>query len=168
MPSNVEIKARVHDLEALCRRAETVSGAPPTILHQHDTFFHAPVGRLKLRRLAPDRGELIVYTRPDHEGPKTSRYAIAPTSDPLAMERVLTEALGVRGRVVKTRYLFLVGRTRIHLDRVEGLGDFMELEVVLREGEDAAMGETEARDLMTRLGIAPDDLVSGAYLDLLA
>ncbi len=74
---------------------------------------------------------------------------------------------GQEGRVVKHRTLFLVGRTRVHLDRVQGLGDFMELEVVLADGEDAEAGMREAHALMARLGIAPEALVQGAYHDLL-
>ena len=68
----------------------------------------------------------------------------------------------------KHRTLYLVGRTRVHLDRVEGLGDFLELEVVLGEDESAAEGEAEAWALMARLEISPRQLVETAYVDLLA
>ena len=73
-----------------------------------------------------------------------------------------------RRRVVKHRTLLLAGRTRIHLDRVQDLGEFLELEVVLRDGEEAGDGVAEARMLMQRLGIRPDQLIECAYLDLLA
>jgi adenylate cyclase class IV len=72
------------------------------------------------------------------------------------------------GRVRKTRLLLIVGATRIHLDRVEGLGDFLELEVVLRDGQTAEEGEAVAAQLLRELRIAPSQLVAGAYLDLLA
>jgi len=77
-------------------------------------------------------------------------------------------AYGQAGRVCKNRTLLLSGRTRIHLDRVEGLGDFLELEVVLEEGESVESGEAVARELMQKLGIDPYQLVEGAYVDLLA
>jgi adenylate cyclase class IV len=69
--------------------------------------------------------------------------------------------------VRKRRTLFLAGRTRIHLDRVEELGDFLELEVVLDESEPAEGGVEEAHRLMDALGIDLSRLVAGAYVDLL-
>lgn len=167
MPENTEIKARVADPEALLVKTRKLAGSPPETIPQTDTFFRVPEGRLKVREFADGNGELIFYRRPDAEGPKTSDYAIAPTADGRALCRVLSAALPVRGVVCKTRLLFMAGRTRIHLDEVEGLGSFMELEVVLAEGEDPAQGEAEAADLMRRLGITSIDLVSGAYIDLL-
>jgi len=165
---NVEIKARVADLAAVEARAAAVAERGPTDILQDDTFFACPSGRLKLRELAPDRGELIHYDRPDRGGPKLSRYVIAPTSDPAALREALTRAWGTTGRVRKQRRLYLAGRTRIHLDRVEGLGDFLELEVVLAPGDDLAGGQAEARRIMEALGVAEADLVEGAYVDLLA
>ena len=67
----------------------------------------------------------------------------------------------------KTRYLYLVGQTRIHLDDVEGLGQFMELEVVLEEGQSDADGQRIAEVLMSALGVESEDLIDGAYMDLL-
>ena len=165
---NIEIKARVADLAAVEARAAALADSGPTDIGQDDTFFACPVGRLKLRELAPDRGELIHYERPDEGGPKLSRYVIAPTTDPAALREALARAWGTTGRVRKHRRLYLAGRTRIHLDRVEGLGHFVELEVVLAPDDDLAGGEAEARCIMDALGVAEADLVEGAYVDLLA
>ena len=65
------------------------------------------------------------------------------------------------------RTFFLAGRTRIHLDRVENLGDFLELEVVMADGEATEIGVNVANDLLARLGIARSQLIEGAYVDLL-
>ena len=83
------------------------------------------------------------------------------------MHELLAALHGVRAQVVKTRTLYLVGRTRVHVDAVENLGNFVELEVVLRPGEDPREGEREAHELMAALGISPDQLVAHAYVDLL-
>ncbi len=126
-----------------------------------------PKGRLKLRILAADRAQLVYYERPDQDGPKRSNYFIFETSNPDPLKETLTLALGVRGVVRKTRYLYLAGQTRIHLDDVEGLGQFMELEVVLQDGQSDAEGQAIAGDLMYRLGIKTQDLLEGAYMDLI-
>lgn len=167
MATNIEIKARVDDFEALRARAESLSDKPLEIIPQEDTFFNVEKGRLKLRLLSPNRGCLIYYERPDQGGPKRSDYHLAETRDPENLKTALSLALGVRGVVRKTRYLYMVGRTRIHLDDVEGLGHFMELEVVMREGQSDAEGQAIAEDLMRRLGVREDALLEGAYMDLI-
>jgi predicted adenylyl cyclase CyaB len=167
MGNNVEIKARVADLDALRRRVEPLAESGPHDLHQEDTFFPCADARLKLRKLGERTGELIWYQRDDRDGPKQSSYELVPTETPDLLRDVLARALGVRGIVRKHRQLYLVGRTRVHLDRVEGLGDFMELEVVLSPGETAEQGMAEAHQLMAALGVEQADLVTGAYMDLL-
>jgi len=167
MPRNIEIKARLRDAAAVRRRAEALADGPSEVIAQTDTFFHAPHGRLKLREFENSAGELIHYQRPDAVGPKESRYAIVRIEQAEPLRRALADALGVRCVVRKTRTLLMVGPTRIHLDQVEGLGAFLELEVVLRPEQDAAEGERIAGDLMRGLGIRAEDLVAGAYADLL-
>jgi predicted adenylyl cyclase CyaB len=164
---NVEIKARAADLAAVEARAAAIADQGPFDIEQDDTFFSCRAGRLKLRQLAPDRGQLIHYERPDQDGPKLSDYVLAPTNDPAALREALTRAWGTAGRVVKKRRLYLAGRTRIHLDRVEGLGDFLELEVVLEPAQSVIDGQAEAQRIMALLGVGEDALVSGAYVDLL-
>lgn len=168
MARNIEIKARVASLAAVESLAAALSGEEPVAIAQDDTFFACPDGRLKLRAFSDGTGELIFYRRADDTGPKESFYVISPTSSPDTLRDALGLAYGVIGRVRKQRLLFMAGRTRIHLDRVEGLGEFLELEVVLRDGESAEAGMAEARELLASLRIAPEQLVSGAYLDLLA
>jgi len=168
VPANIEIKAHARAFLDIKARAEKLSDTPVEVIPQEDIFFNVPQGRLKLRILGPDdNAQLIYYTRPDQEGPKRSDYHIAYTSDPENLKRVLELAYGFRGVVKKTRYLYLVGQTRVHLDDVEGLGQFMELEVVMKEGQSDAEGQEIAEDLMTSLGLERGDLLEGAYMDLI-
>jgi predicted adenylyl cyclase CyaB len=165
---NVEIKARIDDVEAIAARVAGLADQEPIEIQQDDTFFNCERGRLKLRAFSSTEGQLIYYRRPDRTGPKESFFVISPTASPDSLREALTLAYGHAGRVRKHRTLYLVGRTRVHLDRVEELGHFLELEVVLSEGEAAASGVEEAQSLMGALGIAPDQLIEGAYVDLLA
>jgi len=168
MPRNIEIKARIPSVEALLPRAEAVAGHGATVIDQDDSFFTVPHGRLKLRQFAGGSAELIHYHRADTAEAKASDYVRVPVPDPAALREALTRACGLRGRVVKRRWLFLVGPTRVHVDRVQGLGDFMELEVVLADGLDDTEGTAIAERLMAELGLADAERLSGAYLDLLA
>ena len=167
MPRNIEIKARIPRIDALLAKAAAIADRGPVEIAQDDTFFRCESGRLKLRTLSPSAGELIFYRRADRQGPKESFYHLTPTSEPDRLRETLSLACGQIGRVQKARTLFLVGRTRIHLDRVEGLGDFLELEVVLEDGEPLEAGMQEAHDIMARLDVEPSQLIEGAYLDLL-
>jgi len=166
MPRNIEIKARIESAEAFVFKAAKISNEGPIEIFQDDTFFNCATGRLKLRAFSRTEGELIFYRRADEAGPKESFYQRSPTADPDAMRELLTLAYGQSGRVRKHRTLYLAGRTRIHLDRVAGLGEFLELEVVLKDDESAQTGVNEAYAIMTRLGIDPAQLVQGAYVDM--
>lgn len=167
MPRNIEIKARIDSVELLAARAAVLADSGPVEILQDDTFFHCDRGRLKLRMFSPDAGELIFYRRADQTGPKESFYVRSPTASPATLREALALAWGEAGRVRKRRQLFMAGRTRIHLDEVQGLGDFIELEVVLREGEPVEDGVREAQALMDHLGVDRACLVQGAYVDLL-
>jgi len=168
MQRNIEIKARITHIDALLPKAAAIADKGPIVIVQDDTFFGCPDGRMKLRAFSSNDGELIFYRRADQQGPKESFYVRSPTSSPDTLREAMSLAYGQVGRVHKQRTLFLVGRTRIHLDDVRHLGHFLELEVVLRDGESAEAGVEEARHLMATLGVAPPQLIEGAYVDLLA
>ncbi|XP_003382753.1 PREDICTED: uncharacterized protein LOC100631935 [Amphimedon queenslandica] len=168
MPTNIEIKARVKNLELLLEKARSISGSQGTRLEQEDVFFNSPNGRLKLRiENEGASGKLIYYTRNDISGPKQSDYTYTIVQNPKDLKETLRLALGVRGIVKKVRQLFMVGQTRVHVDSVEGLGNFMELEVCMRKGQEMSEGTAIAEELMKDLGISDSDLVVCAYMDLL-
>ena len=129
MARNVEIKARIASIEALLPLARALADSPPELIAQVDTFFACAQSRLKLRAFADGHGELIACARPDSAGPKTSGYLITPTDEPYALRATLGRALGIPRCVKKMRTLLLVARTRVHLDRVERLGNYLELGV---------------------------------------
>ncbi len=167
MPRNIEIKARISSVEALLPRARTLADSGPELIEQDDTFFTVPHGRLKLRGFADGSAELIHYHRPDSGDAKASDYVRVPVANAAALREALARGLGVQGRVRKQRWLLMAGATRIHLDRVQGLGDFMELEVVLLDAQTDAEGTAMAEALMQALGLAGAERIAGAYLDLL-
>jgi predicted adenylyl cyclase CyaB len=168
MARNVEIKAHIESIHSIFPKAAVLADKGPIEILQDDTFFACPNGRLKLRAFSSEKGELIFYRRRDQSGPKESFYVITPTTSPDTLREALSLAYGQAGRVRKNRTLFLAGRTRIHLDRVEGLGEFLELEVVLTDSESVETGEAVARDLMAKLGIQPSQLIDVPYVELLA
>jgi predicted adenylyl cyclase CyaB len=167
MSRNIEIKARVANLASVRARAASLASCPAQIIDQTDTFFVVARGRLKVRAFADGSGELIAYDRGDTPGPKQSTYTRVECRDAIALSEALARVLPLRGVVVKRRELFLVGRTRIHLDVVENLGSFVELEVVLAEDEPPERGQDEARELINLLKVSEDGMVAEAYIDLL-
>jgi adenylate cyclase len=168
MPRNIEIKARIGSVEALLPQVRLIADQGPWEIRQDDTYFACRGGRLKLRTGPENAGELIYYRRDNQGAPKESFYLRSPSSDPASLRELLTQALGQIGRIEKLRTLFLCGRTRIHLDKVTGLGDFLELEVVLAEHESIAQGIAEANALRMQLGVDSSQLIEGSYLDLMA
>jgi predicted adenylyl cyclase CyaB len=168
MSRNIEIKARIESVEAVATRAAAVADQGPVVITQDDTFFRCDAGWLKLRSLSEAQGQLIFYRRSNQAGPKESFYIVSETGQPDSLREALSLAYGQIGRVRKRRILYLVGRTRIHLDIVEGLGSFLELEVVLGEEEASQAGIEVANSLMAQLGVQPSQLIEGAYFDLLA
>ena len=168
MARNIEIKARIESVESVAPKAAALAKAGPIEIAQDDTFFRCEAGRLKLRVLSSDSAELIFYRRANQRGPQESFYLRSPSAAADSLRECLSLAYGQIGRVRKQRTLFLVDRTRLHLDRVEGLGHFLELEVPLAEDEPAEFGIREAVKIMEKLGVEPAQLVEGAYLDLLA
>ena len=164
---NIEIKARYSDRDRAEQILSSLGAGPAGVFHQKDTYFNVADGRLKLRQLAVDEGQLIHYRRDDSSGPKRSDYEISATSDPDALRSILNELLGTWIEVEKTRQVWLWENVRIHLDDVVGLGQFVELEAVTEE-----QGVEESRErvetLMRALEIGPDQLIEGSYSDMLA
>jgi homotetrameric cytidine deaminase len=161
---NVEFKARDADPAATLQRALALGASDEGVLRQRDTYFGRARGRLKLRE--EDGGaRLIAYVRPDAGEARTSAYRLADVGDPTAVREALDAALGTLVVVDKRRHLLLYANVRIHLDDVEGLGSFVELEGVAAPDSDLS-GEHELVDrLRSELGLS--EPVAGSYSDLL-
>lgn len=177
---NLELKARCRDLAAALAAVIDLGALRSAHERQRDTFFHAREGRLKLREITRWTGdqdpaqhpgtthaELIWYDRPNHLGARTSAYRLVEAPDPAGLRAALTAACGVRGVVIKTRAILLWQGVRIHLDRVDDLGEFVEFEAVL--GPD--LGDLTAAErleiLQRTIAIADADRIAHAYADLL-
>ncbi len=166
--TNLEIKARCADLDAARERAKALATSRVGIDRQTDSYFVTKQGRLKLRESSLSGGQLIPYLRPNQPGPKNSDYGVIPIEEPERVKALLTEILGVHRVVRKVREIWLHENVRIHLDQVEGLGSFVELEAVYDGApESLPAQERKVRFLMDRPGIREEDLVDVSYEGLL-
>jgi homotetrameric cytidine deaminase len=165
---NVELKARDPEPERSLERARALGAEDRGELRQRDTYFAAARGRLKLREQEPGGAELIAYERADAaRARQESRYRIAPVADPDALREALDAALGTVVVVDKRRRLLEWRGVRIHLDRVERLGDFVELEGVADAESDLAREAELVAQLRADLGIEDDAIEATGYADLL-
>jgi adenylate cyclase, class 2 len=163
---NLELKARDRDPVRSLSVCLELGAEDRGTLVQRDTYFEVPRGRLKLREEADAGAQLIAYERPDLPGSRESRYRLVEVPDPDAMREALAATLGVTVVVAKSRRLFLHEGVRIHLDRVEGLGTFIEFEGVVPEGGDPTDFAGRLDRLSTALRIDPGDVLSESYADL--
>ena len=170
---NLELKVRVPRPElAVVRDAiHHLGDTVREVQRQEDRYFTVPGGRLKLRTIAREgedaRCELIAYRRPDERGSRWSAYAITPlefaTAESLAT--TLAQVLPVRVVVRKRREIYLHGATRIHVDDVERLGTFVELETVIGNQADNEAA-AEHRHVIETLGLGAWPVEAGSYSDL--
>jgi adenylate cyclase class IV len=164
---NLERKFRCGDLAGAEAAARGLGATDRGVIHQRDLFFDAPHARLKLRIIAGrEAAELISYRRADSHDARVSEYHVAPVTGAEAVVTVLTHALGKPRELLKLRHLFIYKSTRIHIDKVEGAGTFVELETVLAKGGPTGEeAEKELGEVVAALGLK--EAVPGAYVDLL-
>ena len=139
MPTNLELKAKITSPQKLTRALRAL-GKPSARLAQTDTYFRVRNGRLKLRQIGKGAGELIYYRRNEKRGRRWSHYSILHISDTRGAKRILTSALGVDVVVRKIRQVYIYKKAaRIHIDKVAGLGNFIEFEVVHQGDKNASL-----------------------------
>lgn len=163
---NLEYKARIDDPLPLLSKARALGFDLWGDLRQTDTYFRVNRGRLKLRQTAGFPAELIFYERDEGGAQRPSEYATASVHDGDATRSLLEAALGVRAVVKKRRTLLLLDTTRLHLDNVEDLGRFLEFEVPVKNGDEAAAA-AELAMLLREFGLTWDGCVRASYADLL-
>ncbi len=162
---NVEIKARCADLAAARERLTAVPHRFVGTDHQVDTYFRVPTGRLKLRQGTIET-HLIAYHRSDQEGPASSTVQLYAPADAKALLHTLSHALSQLVVVDKQREIYFLDHVKVHLDQVEGLGTFVEIEAIGEADAHEALLR-DCRQTMQLLGVQHEDLVAASYSDLL-
>jgi predicted adenylyl cyclase CyaB len=167
---NLEAKFRLGDLDAARAVALALGYTPSANFIQRDTFFVVARGKLKLREQAP-AAWLIRYERDRESGLMLSHYEIVPVADPARTREMLAHALGVLAEVRKHRSLHTRRNVRLHLDRVETLGNFGEIEAVLDEesgkGDAADSARAPVDELLAALGVGASELIEVSYFELI-
>jgi homotetrameric cytidine deaminase len=164
---NVELKATDPDPERSLAICLELGAEDRGVLAQRDTYFRVRHGRLKLREESPGGATLIQYDRPDAAHARESRYRVIPIEDAANLRTALDAALGTLVVVDKERRLLLWEGVRIHLDRVEGLGNFVELEGVAPPESDLTPERERVDRLSAALGLGPDRVLADSYSDRL-
>ena len=166
MHTNVEIKARCGDPKRI-RRILAENGADFRGKdHQTDTYFDVPNGRLKLRE-GNIENKLIFYDRPERQGMKESRVILFGNPD-RDLKEMLTRAVGVKIIVDKEREIYFIGNVKFHIDSVEKLGSFVEIEAM---SENAALAKDELRKqcehYLSLFGIQESECIDKSYADMM-
>lgn len=164
MARNIEMKARVADLEAARSVALRLGARDTGVDVQVDRYYALEGGRRVKLRTNRDGAHLIHYDRAETAGVRPSDYTITPVRED-GVCRVPTGEPIVTVR--KRRRILLLGNVRIHLDDVEGLGTFLELEAVVDAAHDDARCRAQVDELLAALGIADADLIRASYGELL-
>ena len=164
---NVEIKARCTDHDAVRSALKRLGSRKVGVDHQIDTYFRVPEGRLKLREGGIENS-LIHYERPDQSGPKTSDVLLYRVDPDPSLKAVLSRALGVLVVVDKHREIHFVDNVKIHLDEVDGLGTFLEIEAIDADGSRSeAELQAQCEAFMADFGVKEGDLLDVSYSDML-
>ena len=167
MHLNVEIKARCPDPERVRAILRQHGAEYKGLDHQVDTYFNVPRGRLKLRE-GDIENALIFYERSNQEGPKDSRVVLYSNQPGSNLKDALLGACGALVVVDKQRHIYFIDNVKFHVDLVESLGSFCEIEAIDKTGE---IGKSQLRQQCDRymgaLGIQQTDLISCSYSDLL-
>ncbi len=160
---NIELKATDPDPSASLAICLALGAEDHGTIAQRDTYFDVRHGGLKLREEQPGTPHLIQFERASEPQQRESRYRIIEVSDGAVLRAAFAAAIGIRGVVVKRRHLLLWQSVRIHLDEVEQLGTFIELEAVAPADSDLAHEHRLVAELRDALRITDDRLAAHGY-----
>lgn len=164
---NVEIKAKCTNPDEIEKILMENGADFKGLDYQIDTYFNVQTGRLKLRQGNIEKS-LIYYNRPNTKGPKQSQFNLFKSDNLENIKPLLESSLGVLVEVKKHRKIFFIDFVKFHIDNVDELGDFVEIEV----GDlDNTKTIEELRMLcdyfIELLDIKHEDMVNISYSDML-
>ena len=164
MPSNIELKVRWDNPDLAIEKAKSFGASFSKVMKQCDTYYVINNDKLKLREIHGETAELIYYRR-EGEEKWQSDYIVADVSDAKNQKKIFDILFGVLIEVHKVRTLYVFNNARIHIDEVEGLGSFLEFEVIIGEYENQDM--ELLNKLKEHFGIPENKLLKKSYSDLL-
>lgn len=167
MAENIEFKAKIDDYRSVYQSVCQLTKTTPTILMQEDIFYRIRFGRLKLRSICNKKYELIFYRRPDKTGPKCSKYIRIRLNNKSFVDSILAKIFGRLVVIKKQRDLFLRNNVRFHLDSVDGLGSFLEIEYILSPSESYEIALDFVNQLIYKLQIPKKALIDCSYAELM-
>ncbi|MGH7571374.1 MAG: class IV adenylate cyclase [Gemmatimonadota bacterium] len=165
--TNLELKASVRDLGETRERVRSAGARLQGTECQVDRYFRVSGGHVKLRESTFDGAHLVVYQRPETATAREARFHRLPVSDPEGLAGTLEALLGAGAKVEKEREVWWWEEVRIHLDRVEGLGSFIEFEARVDRIGDRADADRRIAWLRERLEIGSEDVVNGSYGEMI-
>lgn len=166
---NIEMKAPFKDLAKARQKAKDLGGKFLWKDEQIDTYFQTKKGKLKLRQSRLNGSELLPYLKTEDGGLKRSDYVRLPTLEPQLLAVILDQLLGTKTVVRKIREVFLIDNVRVHLDEVDGLGNFLEFEAVFEEDSPRVQMAEHRKvvELMGHFGVTKSDLIQGSYPEMI-
>lgn len=164
---NIEIKAHCSDPEKVRNILLENEADFKGMDHQIDTYFNCETGRLKLRE-GNIENSLIHYIRDDQDGPKLSDVALYKPNSGSDLKELLIRSNGIKVVVDKEREIYFIDNVKFHVDKVQKLGSFVEIEAINKPGDsDQAKLQKQCDYYLELLGIKNEDLIAVSYSDLL-
>lgn len=164
---NIEVKARCNNGEFIANYLKEHNAHFKGTDHQTDTYFNVAKGRLKLRE-GNIENNLIYYERDNDPHARESNFQLVNVPDAKGLKDVLSRSLHVKIVVQKRREIYFIENVKVHLDEIEGLGTFVEIEASnLYHDISREELQRQCNFYMVEFRIREEDLIAISYSDML-
>lgn len=164
MNKNLEIKIKLDNTSQINSIRNSLSKYSRSVEKQIDIYYKVSKGRLKLRIINDKEGSLILYNRVEKKGKRISHYTISKTKDFKELDFILTRQFDTLIKVIKKREIYILKNVRVHLDKVSGLGNYLEIEIIY---SDLMKAKKQMAELIKLLHLDEKKFIKNSYSDLL-
>lgn len=164
MNKNLEIKIKLEDASHINSIRNSLKQYSRSVEKQIDVYYKVRKGRLKLRIINDKEGSLILYKRAEKKGKRISHYIISKTKDFRELDFILSRQFEILVKVIKKREIFVSKNVRVHLDKVSGLGNFLEIEIIYSKLLNA---KKQMKELINLLHLDEKKFIKNSYSDML-
>ncbi len=164
---NIEIKSKCNNTEKIKKILEKLNARFIGIDYQIDTYFNVKNGRLKLRE-GNIENALIFYKRENIKQNKYSEVILYPTKNSKALKQILTETMGVKIIVKKQREIYFIENVKFHIDKIDNLGEFIEIEAQNSNGKyNISQLKAQCDYYIKLFDLKKENFIETSYSDLL-